>query len=43
MATRKTRTPNADAKAVTPPAPIEPLLAKLVDALPPADGFLFEP
>ena len=28
---------------VVPPMPIEPMLAKLVDALPPADGFLFEP
>ena len=26
-----------------PPTPIEPMLAKSVDALPPADGFLFEP
>src|SRR3974390_1747615 len=43
MATRPTRTPHAVAKAVPPPAPIEPMLAKLVDALPPADGFLFEP
>jgi ATP-dependent DNA ligase len=41
MATR-TRTAPA-AKAVPPPAPIEPMLAKLVDALPPADGVLFEP
>jgi ATP-dependent DNA ligase len=31
------------AKAVAPPTPIEPMLAKLIDALPPADGFLFEP
>ena len=30
-------------KAVPPPAPIEPMLAKLSDALPPAEGFLFEP
>jgi len=41
MATR-TRTAPA-AKAVAPPQPIEPMLAKLVDALPPAEGFLFEP
>jgi ATP-dependent DNA ligase len=42
MATR-TRAAPAAAKAVPPPTPIEPMLAKLVDALPPADGVLFEP
>ena len=43
MTTRETRSPNGAARAVTPPAAIEPMLAKLVDALPPDDGFLFEP
>src|SRR5690348_3183072 len=38
-----TRTRTASATPVPPPTPIEPMLAKLVDALPPADGFLFEP
>jgi ATP-dependent DNA ligase len=42
MATRRSRTAST-AKAVPPPAPIEPMLARLVDTLPPADGFLFEP
>jgi ATP-dependent DNA ligase len=42
MAT-KTPNPAATAKVVSPPAPIEPMLAKAVDALPPAGGFLFEP
>ena len=43
MATRRTATAPATARAVPPPTPIEPMLAKLVDALPPADGGLFEP
>ena len=43
MATRRTATAPATARAVPPPTPIEPMLAKLVDALPPADGVLFEP
>src|SRR5690349_20441274 len=38
-----TRTRTAPAMPVPPPTPIEPMLAKLVDALPPADGVLFEP
>src|SRR6185369_2253818 len=42
MATRSTRTAPA-AKAVAPPQPIEPILAKLVDALPPEGDVLFEP
>ena len=42
MATRSTRTAPA-AKAVAPPQPIEPMLAKLVDALPPEGDVLFEP
>ena len=42
MATRRP-CPAPAATVVPPPAPIEPMLAKLVDTLPPADGFLFEP
>ena len=42
MATRRP-SPTPAAKVVEPPAPIEPMLAKSIDALPPADGFLFEP
>src|SRR5215212_2924339 len=40
-----TRRPGAErqAKAVPPPTPIEPMLAKSIDTLPPADGYLFEP
>jgi ATP-dependent DNA ligase len=42
MATR--RSGNAPrAHVVPPPTPIEPMLAKATDALPPAAGFLFEP
>src|SRR5947208_16293348 len=41
MATKRTDAPRA--RAVPPPTPIEPMLAKSIDALPPADGFLFEP
>jgi len=43
MATRKPIPAPATAKVVPPPTPIEPMLAKAIDALPPADGFLFEP
>jgi ATP-dependent DNA ligase len=42
MATRKPTAATA-ATVVPPPTPIEPMLAKSIDALPPADGFLFEP
>jgi ATP-dependent DNA ligase len=42
MATRKP-SPASAAKVVPPPTPIEPMLAKAIDALPPAEGFLFEP
>jgi ATP-dependent DNA ligase len=30
-------------RVVAPPTPIEPMLAKSIDALPPPEGFLFEP
>jgi ATP-dependent DNA ligase len=35
--------PASAARVVLPPTPIEPMLAKAVVALPPAEGFLFEP
>ncbi|HEY2558621.1 MAG TPA: ATP-dependent DNA ligase [Caldimonas sp.] len=42
MATRRS-SPACAAKVVPPPTLIEPMLAKAVDALPAAEGFLFEP
>jgi ATP-dependent DNA ligase len=42
MATRRPTSAPA-ARVVAPPTPIEPMLAKSIDALPPAEGFLFEP
>jgi len=42
MASKRPSKP-VSVRVVAPPTPIEPMLAKSIDALPPPEGFLFEP